>query len=340
MLKSLAFKLTRDVRRQSPAILLGRRTFARGFERRLRQRWRKGLNLLELLLCLCLDEGGTFNQRHRPVATINSDFVFDALVRLHARGCQITSEVLALLKTGHPDGANARWRSLHETAVTARFIAKHGNGTAERFLLHEGIKVYEDAPSYQEHAERLNCEAFSEREMRDKEALYKALLEKFGDDYKGGYGWASHALRGLDPPHKGSISFFHIEKSVGVPHFQPYYRMASHSIHADAKSIRFSLGIITPSLLIPAGPSNAGLASPGQNTAISLASLTATLLSHRVTGQPTIEDAAEDGAVMLTIQTFVQECCLAWVAADERLHADEDRDRRRFRKKTKPDNQT
>ena len=288
----------------------------------------------QLILFLCLDEGGFFNRVRRPDAARNDDVVFDALARLHAHGCLIASEVLALLRTGHADGANARWRALHETAVAATFIAKHGAATAERFLLHDGVKSYEDSAVYQEHCERLGYEAFTDAEMLAMSNRYKALLAKFGDDYRGGYGWASTALRSSDPPHKGSISFVHIEKDVGVPHFQPYYRMASHAAHAGAKSIRFSLGLIEPSPLLLAGPSNAGLADPGQCTAISLANLTAIFLNHKLDQQP-LEDAAQAVAALMTIQTFVDECCAAFAGADVKLKADEARIRKQDRKKQK-----
>lgn len=327
-IEKVSADLTKRVRKDSIAILKGRRTFFRGFEQRLRKKYYgAALDLSELLLFLCLDEGASFNGERRPAAARDNDLVFDALTRLHARGCLIASEIITLLRTGHPDGANARWRSLHETAVTAMFIAKHGQGTAERFLLHDGIKSHEDAQAYQEHCGLLGYEVLTEDQIKAVTERYTALLKTFGEDYKGGYGWASSALRGATPAHKGGISFFHLEENVGVPHMQPYYRMASHTVHAGAKSIRFSLGVIEPSSVLPAGPSNAGLADPGQCCALSLASLTATLLSHRLAGDNTVEESLECSAVLLTIQTFVKECCDSWAEADAKLKADDKRHR-------------
>lgn len=330
VLERTTSKLVRRIRKASAEILRKRRVFARGFERRLHRRWGKSLDLLALLLFLCGDEGGAFNKRHGPGAAVQSDLVFDALVRLHARGCLITSEVLALLRTGHADGANARWRSLHETAVVAMFIAQHGPSTAPRFLLHDRVKSYEDAQVYQAHCARLGCETFAESEMVTMTRQYEELLMQFGEDYKGGHGWAADALRNSNPPHKGSISFKDLERAVGVSHWQPYYRMASHTVHAGTKSISFSLGVIKPSSLLLAGPSNAGLSDPGQSTAISLASLTVTLLTHKPSAtEPNAVDATETATVLSTIQTFVQECCAEWAKAHARLQADEARLRAR-----------
>ena len=61
-------------------------------------------------------------------------------MHLHANACLVTSEVITLLEAGYSSGATARWRSLHEVAVYAMFIVKHGPGTAERYLRHVHIK--------------------------------------------------------------------------------------------------------------------------------------------------------------------------------------------------------
>ena len=58
--QALATEMTDRARKGSAAILLGRRTLARGFESRLRKRWGNGLDLLELLLFLCLGDGRFF----------------------------------------------------------------------------------------------------------------------------------------------------------------------------------------------------------------------------------------------------------------------------------------
>jgi hypothetical protein len=315
-----------QVREHSAEIVREHRKDMRGFERRLRNRYRVALDQLEFLLWLCVDEGGTLNQRCRPAARDTSDLVFDALTRLHARGCLVCSEVLALLRTGHPDGAMARWRSLHETAVTAMFISKHGRDTAERFLLHDRIKSYEDAKVYQEHCEKLDYEKFSDAEMENLKEQHDTLVDQFEAGYAGGNGWASHALRNATPPHKGRVNFGDLEKDVGIPHFQPYYHMASHHVHSGAKSIRFSLGVVGLTDILAAGPSNAGLADPGQNTALSLGSLTATLLSYQVSKENEIEAGFHGAAALQTIHTLVAECVTSWLVADKKL---KDEDKRR-----------
>jgi hypothetical protein len=55
--------------------------------------------------------------------------------------------------------------------------------------------------------------------------------------------------------------------------------MASHNVHANPKGVFFKLGLYQEGQdILLAGPSNIGLADPGQGTALSLAQITSTLL--------------------------------------------------------------
>ena len=59
------------------------------------------------MLCFLADEAGSeFNSEFRPSASKDNNFVFDVLTRLHARSCQITSEIILLLRSGFADGAH------------------------------------------------------------------------------------------------------------------------------------------------------------------------------------------------------------------------------------------
>ncbi|NJM53745.1 MAG: hypothetical protein HC846_10380 [Blastocatellia bacterium] len=78
---------------------------------------------------------------------------FEVLLSLYARACLVSSEILVLLKAGFPDGSHARWRTLHEIAVVAMFIEKHGKEVAERYLLHEYVEDYKGAMQHQKYCE-------------------------------------------------------------------------------------------------------------------------------------------------------------------------------------------
>ena len=103
----------------------------RGFERRLRQRWRPAFEALQMMLVIAHEYGDGMNNDVRKM---------DILTRLHARGLQIANEILVLMKSGLADGAMARWRSFHEVAATALFMSSGDDVLAERYALHQVIE--------------------------------------------------------------------------------------------------------------------------------------------------------------------------------------------------------
>lgn len=266
--------ILKQLKRNAPSMLRGRKKDRKSFEIRLAKVWRKPLNLLEILLAIAFEAGDDFNREFRPEASEQNDCVFEVLTRLHARACQIASEILALLRSGYGDGAHARWRSLHEIAAVGFFIQSAGNEVAERYLLHNAIESYRAAQQYQEHCKALGYEPLTEKELDEIESEYQHLLSRFGSAYKENYGWAASAIR-------KNPTFRDIEQEVGLNHLRPFYRMASHNVHANPKGIFFKLGLYSSQEILLAGPSNTGLADPGHGAAISLGQITIALLGTR-----------------------------------------------------------
>lgn len=269
-----SIKTLERLKQSSKQMLLERRAERSGYEKRAFRLWSKALDLLEMHLVIALEAGAAFNNEFRPEAAKTKDYVFEALTRLHASACQVTSEVMVLLKAGHADGAHARWRCLHEIAVTALFIAQNGNEAAERYLRHKERESYKAALQYQEYCERLGYIPLTEQELSRLQKGHQHLIDRFGKSYDSDYGWASHILEKTKP------TFRDIEGTVNLDYMRPYYRMASHNIHASPKSLFFKLGL-TPNSddILMAGPSNSGLADPGHCTALSLMQVTITLLT-------------------------------------------------------------
>ncbi len=126
----------------------------RQFEKRLKKRWRRPLDLLNLFISIAIEAGDDFNREFRNAAARSSDTVFEALTRMHARACQVSSAILVLLRSGYADDAHARWRTLHEISVISSFISEHGQELAERYLLHDTIQRYKMACQHQKYKER------------------------------------------------------------------------------------------------------------------------------------------------------------------------------------------
>ena len=247
----------------------------KGFEKRLNERWKCPLDLLDLVIAMTVEAGTEFNRTFRNEAVASGDAVFEALTRLHARACQVSGEVLVLLHAGFADGAHARWRSLHEMAVVASLIQEHGQELAERYLLHETIQQYKLACEYQKFFDQLDVEPLSKETFDSLKGQRDELVARYGETFKYDYGWASSAI-GSDRPTMSDL-----EQHVQLGHVRPYYRMASDNVHPNSHGAYFRLGLHSSQRdkVLLAGPSNLGLADPGHATAISLLQITTNLLT-------------------------------------------------------------
>jgi hypothetical protein len=242
-----------------------------GFRQRLSGRWGTGISKLHMLTTIARDLGDSVNTAARSASKPAQQQVVDVVTRLHARACQVCEEIIVLLESGFADGAMARWRTMHEIAVTAAFVFDHGAECAKRYKEHEAVESYRAAKEYNELHSLLGYAPLKNSELDLINQSYEEVLRKYGKVFSGNYGWAAAALQHNHP------TFKDIEKSVGTRHLRSHYRMASHGVHANPKGIYFTLTSMFPTSVILAGPSNAGLTDPGQNAAFSLVDVSATL---------------------------------------------------------------
>jgi len=277
----MASPILSGLKKSAPSMLKEHRKEMKSFEQRLNNDWKKPFDMFEMFLILAFEAGDEFNNEFRKEAAENKNYVFEVLTRLHARACQIASEIFVLLKGGFADGAHARWRSLHEIAVVGSFIKTHGNEIAERYLLHNNIESLKVANLNQKYYKALGEKPIPQNEYESINALCEKLIVRFGKSYKYEYGWASSTLN------KNKPTFSDIEENSGLDHLRPYYKLASHNVHANSKGILFKLGLLpnTKNILL-AGPTNTGFTDPAQGTVISLGLITITL----ITTKPTIDN--------------------------------------------------
>ena len=272
--------LVEHLKADTAAMLEDRASIRAGFLERQREKWGTAFDRLRALLEAVIELGGEFNVQYAPAAANETDYLFDALRRLHARACLLSNEVLWMMEGGFASGAMARWRTLHEISVVAFFLKEHGQSVAERYLLHDRIDTCKAARQYQTYCGRLGREPLSAEVLQKLEEVRNDLCVRFGRAYGEDWGWASQAL-GLQRP-----SFADIERSINLDHMRPYFKLACYSNHAGSKGLRYDLG----NALVPvgrevllAGPSDAGFFDPGYSTAISLFQVTVCLLTHHVT---------------------------------------------------------
>ena len=250
------------------------RDYQEGFINRNTERWKRGFNALEILIIVCTEAGEEFNNTYRERAVQERDVQFDLVVRLHARACHISSEILWLLKGGFADAAYARWRALHEVAVTALFLLNYGNVLSIRYYEHEVIEAYRAMKQYNKYKSRLSVKEFSEEELMECKVARDEAINKYGQEFEGSYGWAADALNNKRP------NFFNLEEAVKLDHLRPYYKWASQNIHANVHGIRNKLGLAEAKEdVLLAGASNSGMTDPADLTALSLSQISIGLLT-------------------------------------------------------------
>jgi len=294
----------------SSEMLEEHRLLRQEFEARLHRRWSRALNLLEILIVLSCESGEMFLEQIFDDRTISgNEEVCEVIVRLHARACRVAREVLTLLRSGYADGALARWRTLHELTTTAFFVAKHGKNIAIQYLEYEDIERYYEMLVYQKNCDALGYEPLAEEEIQAIVCRKDELVKKYGEEFIKEYGWTLGVLP------KGQRSFKHVEENVDFGHWRSYYKLANHVVHSGPKGSIYTLGNIYDDELLLAGASNYGLATPGQNTGISLVQITTCLL--------TINPSVQMLIISQVLQLFLEELCNEFVRIEKQIEQEE-----------------
>ena len=278
--KSAVKQITKALKKSAPGMLKEARARTDGFEKRTFKRWKKPFDLFEQLIAMAIEIGEDVDAELTQVAQ-EEDFVFEALRHLHPRSILNAQEIYCLLKGGFPDGALARWRSLHEVAVTAVFISQSGNQTALNYLGSFVFNARRAANQLNEYAERAGLEPFHQKDLNDLDVACDATEKQLGRAIGADYGWAREAL-GRGP--KSHISLLDLEKHVCMDHWRPRYRWASQHTHAGHRPPDKSLAMCeAEEPLHIVGGSNSGFVDPLQMAAISLATVSSVFLLHKPT---------------------------------------------------------
>ncbi len=247
-----------------------------GFEERLNQRWGEAFDMFEFY-CLLNEQSGTSVKQHLiDDSEPEDDPLLSALMRLHARACQVSREVLALMRAGYADGAFSRWRALYEIAISSKFIVNHGEDTAQRFLEHKIVDDYFEAKSYREHREELGFESISEGVWEDLVEGFETLVDNYGGVFKTSFGWADPELD-KDPSRRA------IAENVGLDRYEPYFAFASDTVHGGSKGTLYRLGLSSEAQtdVLLSGATNIGFTDPAQFSAIMLKETTDCLFDLR-----------------------------------------------------------
>ena len=113
--------------------------------------------------------------------------------------------------------------------------------------------------------------------MIEIERRKNAMQDRYGKEICQDYGWAYLAFSNSTANRK--ITFFDLEKKVGLDHWRPRYRWASQHTHAgmrDMNSLLAETESKEPIILV--GESNSGFVEPLQMTALHMSSITTLLV--------------------------------------------------------------
>lgn len=251
--------------KRSNQMLREHRKLRRGFVKRNWKRWREGFDLLERLIVISQETGSAINNALRSTAVAENDALFEVVISNHARAIQVSREIFALMVAGFPDGALARWRTLHEIAVVTFFISQAGKDVAEMYILHGHVTAYKRAKNYMEHHERANLDPIGQQEMEHLKVAHDEIVGRYGNKMKHDYGWAAVALEKAKP------TFADLEVATKLDHWRPRYKWSAINTHGAYRTMNSTLSTSEcEEPVLAVAESNSGMTDPAHMTAISL----------------------------------------------------------------------
>lgn len=268
---ALAAGLVEAYAKEAPRLLGRDRRDDGAFKRRNFRRWRPAFDLIDTMVSAATDLGQMNAEALANDGTLTA--TTRALCDLFPRALLVCREIVELLKSGYPDGALARWRSLHEIAVTMMFISKHGDVVALPFLVSFHFRALKRAADFNKYAKRAQLKPFSPQELGEIEQACDEAEKLIGRRLDRDYDWAV-------PPLKGP-TFAKIEADVDMDHWRPRFAWACQHNHAGYHPASKMLGLAeaeNPVHLV--GMSNSGFVDPLDMTAHSLTQATVALLSQ------------------------------------------------------------
>jgi hypothetical protein len=242
------------------------------FEKDIYKEWKEPLDLLALLVNFSAEIGEKEMLRISKDKNTSSKLKNMLLINIHARVTHVSNEILSLLRSGYPDGAYARWRTLYELTAIFLVLQSNDESLSKRYLDHSIVKTFKVANDFRTYHSRLHRSPFSRRDNAAIEDKYNKLKNTHGKEFKNDYGWIPKEIL-------NDCSFKSLTKIVGIDHYLPFYNLSLDSAHGGPRGFhRMGLTEWRQKKVLLYGPSIYGLADPIQDTAYCLTLVNATLL--------------------------------------------------------------
>ena len=264
-------------KQKAPILLADFREMDTGFESRNYKRWATSFDHLEMVWTIAQELGEMHGKEIKAENGNKNNEIMAALAHIFPRALLVAREIICLLKGGFPDGALTRWRSLHELAVTAKYIRNHEKSAVVSYLMSFHFSSRRAAHQMNEFANVNNMNRFSKEELGELDAKCSMAEEIIGQKIKNDKDGEWPKIL------QNRRNFADIEKDVGMDHYRPLYKWASTHTHANHHPMEDLLGQTDSSGQAHlVGQSNSGLVVPFQLTATTLGEITTTYLSHGI----------------------------------------------------------
>lgn len=215
----------------------------------------------------------TYEKYFKLFDTFEDHIKLDTLIAIHVRACQVTNEILVLIKNGYADGAHARWRTLHELSVTFLYLYDSDYEVIHMYSDYEIIEKYKKAKEYKACENSLDLEELEDGVWEELSKKRDEIIEQYGKDFSEGYGWTMKDLP------KGRRNFRELEKHVGAEKLRIIYSWANESVHAGISGIKDKLSLREEeSYHFLTGSNDCGFLDPVQYTSNSLCQMSEVLL--------------------------------------------------------------
>lgn len=151
--------------------------------------------------------------------------------------------------------------------MIAIVLSRYGTETGHedlgaRFRAFSDLTTALDARDFQQHAERLGVEPFTDEEMQDFDALRAARM-RLHPDIDRRQGWASQL------PGYRAGTFEELERMAELDYLRPFYTQASH-VHPYPKGVANNVTATQDWLVKLSGRTNVGLSHGARDALVSL----------------------------------------------------------------------
>lgn len=149
---------------------------------------------------------------------------------------------------------------------------------AVRYLARADVERWQDIKDYQEDHVALGRQPFTGVEIEKARDAAKTVASKYGREMSSDNGWAKPLFPDLKARER--VSFLDLEGLASLNHLRPFYRLASHHVHAGARAAELNrYQGMDGRILIPTGATlRDNLAELGHGALISLLQVTAALV--------------------------------------------------------------